>query len=124
MQIRRRVLDAEHPDTLESMKCLAAAYRNQGQWKEAEELEVQVMETSKRVLGEEHPHTLTCMANLAHTWKSPSRNEEAISLMEKCMELQKRILGPHNPNTKTSLEALNAWRMKVWRYESKAAFVL
>jgi hypothetical protein len=44
---------------------LASTYRNQGRWKEAEELEVQVMETRKRVLGQEHPDTLTSMGNLA-----------------------------------------------------------
>ena len=39
---------------------------NEGQW-EAEELEVQVMETGKRVLGAEHPDTLTIMHNIAFT---------------------------------------------------------
>jgi hypothetical protein len=60
-----RVLGEEHPDTLTSIDNLASTYRNQGRWKEAEELEVQVMETSSRVLGEEHPSTLTSMDNLA-----------------------------------------------------------
>ncbi|KAF1949884.1 hypothetical protein CC80DRAFT_598520 [Byssothecium circinans] len=40
------------------MANLASTYGNQGRWKEAEKLEVQVMETRKRVLGEEHPFTL------------------------------------------------------------------
>jgi len=40
--------------TLTSMANLASTYRNLGQWEEAEELEVQVMETRRRVLGEEH----------------------------------------------------------------------
>jgi hypothetical protein len=43
---------AEHPSTLTGMANLASTYRNQGRWKEAEELDVQVMETRKRVLGE------------------------------------------------------------------------
>ncbi|OHW96949.1 TPR domain protein, partial [Colletotrichum incanum] len=47
------------------MANLASTYWNQGRWKEAEELDVRVMETSSRVLGDEHPHTLTSMANLA-----------------------------------------------------------
>jgi hypothetical protein len=47
------------------MANLASTYRNQGRWKEAEELFVQVMETSLRVLGQEHPDTLTSMNNLA-----------------------------------------------------------
>jgi hypothetical protein len=45
---RKKVLGAEHPDTLTSMANLASTYRNQGRWKEAEELDVQVMETSLR----------------------------------------------------------------------------
>ncbi|KAF2268799.1 hypothetical protein CC78DRAFT_454713, partial [Lojkania enalia] len=55
------------------MANLASTYRNQGQWKEAEELEVQVMETRKRVLKDEHPHTLTSMANLASTYRNQGR---------------------------------------------------
>ncbi len=44
---------------------LAEVYYDEGRWKEAEELGVQVMETSRRVLGQEHPSTLTRIANLA-----------------------------------------------------------
>jgi Tetratricopeptide repeat len=58
------------PDTLTSMANLASTYRDQGQWKEAEGLEVQVMETKKRVLGAEHPDTLTSMAHLASTYRN------------------------------------------------------
>jgi hypothetical protein len=39
-----------------------------GQYKEAEELFVEVMETRKRVLSDEHPDTLSSMANLASTY--------------------------------------------------------
>jgi len=53
---------------LSSIAMVGLAYNLRGRWKEAEELEVQVMETSARVLGEEHPSTLTSMANLAHFW--------------------------------------------------------
>jgi len=38
------------------MENLASTYRNQGRWKEAEELAVLVMETRKRLLGESIPH--------------------------------------------------------------------
>jgi hypothetical protein len=70
MKMRKRVLGDEHSSTLTSMANLASTYINQGRWKEAEELEVQVMETSSRVLGDEHPNTLTSMANLAFTLQS------------------------------------------------------
>jgi hypothetical protein len=73
METSSRVLGAEHPDTLTSMANLASTYRNQGRWKEAEELEVQVIETSSRVLKAEHPETLTNTANLASTYKNQGR---------------------------------------------------
>ena len=69
METRKKVLGAEHPDTLASMANLASTFRNQGRWKEAEELEAQVIETRKRVLGREHPDTLTSINYLAFTWK-------------------------------------------------------
>jgi hypothetical protein len=45
LERHKRVLRRENPDTLTSMANLASTYRNQGRWKEAEDLEVQVMET-------------------------------------------------------------------------------
>ena len=49
MGTRRNTLGWEHPSTLTSKANLASTYRNQGRWKEAEELEVQVVEMSARV---------------------------------------------------------------------------
>ncbi|CAG8108423.1 unnamed protein product [Penicillium nalgiovense] len=64
---RMKVGGAEDEDTLASTTMLAEAYRLEGRWEEAEQLEVQVMETSKTKLGADHPSTLTSMANLAST---------------------------------------------------------
>ena len=44
-------LDIEDSNLLHTMNNLASTYWNQGRWKEAEELNVQVRETRKRVLG-------------------------------------------------------------------------
>jgi hypothetical protein len=51
METCKTKLGADHPDTLRSMANMAATYKNQGRWKEAEELQVQVMETHKTKLG-------------------------------------------------------------------------
>jgi hypothetical protein len=68
MERHKRVLGQENASTLTSMANLASTFWNQGHWKEAEDLDVQVIETFKRVLGAEHPDTLTNMANLASTF--------------------------------------------------------
>jgi hypothetical protein len=92
------------------MSNLASTYSNQGRWKVAEELQVQVMQTSKRVLGDEHPHTLTSMHNLAFTLQSQARRQEALALMETCFHSRQQILGKQHPYTQWSLDALNSWR--------------
>ncbi|KAF2194001.1 HET-domain-containing protein, partial [Zopfia rhizophila CBS 207.26] len=104
--IRKRVLGAEHPDTLTSIGRVAWTLSNQGRWKEAEELEVQVMETRKRVLGSEHPDTLTSMANLASTYRNQGRWKEAEELEVQVMETRKRVLGSEHPSTLSSMANL------------------
>ena len=64
MTARWEQLGGESEITLWSMAMVAFTYRNQGRWTEAEQLEVEVMETRKAVLGEEHADTLTSMGNL------------------------------------------------------------
>ncbi|KAK3380825.1 hypothetical protein B0H63DRAFT_474432 [Podospora didyma] len=91
------------------MANLASTYRNQGRWKEAEELGVQVMEIRKRVLGEEHPNTLASMANLAFTWKSQGRLDEALDVMCRCVEFQQQVLGLDHPNTVSNFSTLCGW---------------
>jgi hypothetical protein len=80
------------------MNNLASTYGNQGQWKEAEKLHVQVMEASKRLLGAGHPDTLRSMNNLALTYRDQAQWKEAEKLQVQVMEARKRLLGAEHPN--------------------------
>jgi hypothetical protein len=55
MDMRKKLLGAEHPHTFLSMGNLANIYGSQGRWNEAEQLEIQVMDMRKKLLGAEHP---------------------------------------------------------------------
>jgi Tetratricopeptide repeat len=70
VETRKRNLGAEDECTLGSMGDLAWFYMKQDRWEEAEELEVQVMETCKRVHGPKHRDTLTSMANLVLIYRN------------------------------------------------------
>ena len=107
--MRKILLGEDHPDTLNSMANLADLLFSQNRWKEAEELEIQVIEKRRRVLGEEHPDTLVIMHNLAMTWKSQGRNYDALKLMKDCVLLSKQVLGTDHPDTVKSLKRLNEW---------------
>lgn len=104
--------EEEGGDKLELVRKCAIALYNHGRWAEAEQLEVQVMETGKRVLGDEHPDTLTNIANLAFTLRDQGFHEKAILLLEKCCRMRQQILCPEHPDTVSSLEALQAWRVE------------
>ena len=93
METEKRVLGQEHPSTLTSMANLASTFLNQGRWKEAEELFVQVMETRMRVLGREHPSTLTSMTNPATTYMSQGRRTEAKGLQIEAVNQLRTTLG-------------------------------
>jgi tetratricopeptide (TPR) repeat protein len=93
-------------EMLNSMAWMASTLRHQGRWAEAEELEVQVMETRKTILGPEHPDTLTNMTNLASTLRNQGRWTEAEKLLVQVMETSKIELGLEHPSTLASMANL------------------
>lgn len=81
----------------------ARALLSDGRYNEAEELFLQVMETTKRVLGDEHPETLISMNNLSFIYSKQSQWKEAEELFVQVMEMRNRVLGDEHPNTLLSM---------------------
>jgi tetratricopeptide (TPR) repeat protein len=106
MDVRKKLLGAEHLYTLHSMANLASTYRNQGRWNEAEQLEVQVMDMKKKLLGAEHPDTLNSMANMAIIYNDQRRWNEAEQLQVQVMDMKKKLLGAEHPDTLNSISNL------------------
>lgn len=91
---------------LDSMSYLAIIYSKKGWWKEAEELEVQVIKSSKQVFGEEHPKTLISIYNLVSTYIDQGRWKEAEMLQIREMKISKKVLREENLNTLNSMHNL------------------
>ncbi|KAB8270025.1 purine and uridine phosphorylase [Aspergillus minisclerotigenes] len=77
-----------------------------GRWKEAEELQLQIVELCQQVLGPEHPDTLNSMHNLASTYRDQGRWKEAEKLEIQVVEFRKQVLGPEHPDTLNSMHNL------------------
>ncbi|PKY04544.1 violaceus kinesin [Aspergillus campestris IBT 28561] len=77
-----------------------------GRWKEAEELELQVLQLCKQVLGPEYPDTLMSMNDLATTYWNQGRWKEAEELEIQVLQLRKQALGLEHPDTLTSMNNL------------------
>jgi hypothetical protein len=74
---------------------LVSIYKDLGRWKEAEEMEVQVVEISSGGLGSEHPSTLTRMGGLATTYIHQARWKEAEKILLRVIQSLMRLGGEH-----------------------------
>jgi tetratricopeptide (TPR) repeat protein len=124
LEIRRRVLGEEHPDTLRSMGGMAVIYENKDRYDEAEKLHIKVLEIGRRVMGEEHPDTLRSMGNLANVYRDQGRYDEAEKLYKKTLESERRILGEEHPDTLWTMNDLGFMYRKQYRYnDAKPLYV-
>jgi eukaryotic-like serine/threonine-protein kinase len=106
LELRRRVLGPQHPDTLGAMNELGHTLRVEGQLTEAEKLLRQTLESDRRVLGPENPETLLCMNELANTLRDQGRLAESEKLRVETLAVQRRVLGPEHPDTLRSMNNL------------------
>ncbi|KAF8533445.1 hypothetical protein BDD12DRAFT_914106 [Trichophaea hybrida] len=102
---------------------LAATFSQQGRWKEAEKLEVEVVEMGKRILGLKHQFTLASMNNLASTYHHQRRWKEAEKLLIQAVEIGRVEFGEDHPSTIAYIASLAAIRQAELRHESDVKVV-
>jgi len=104
LELRRRVLGNENPQTLVTAYYLARVANDEGKYAEAETLQSQTLEIARRVLGPEHPDTLLVMKGLAVSYIFETKLAQAEPLNIQVVEIERRVLGPEHPET---LRAMN-----------------
>ena len=106
--------------------------QKQGYAKEAEVLQVKVLDTRNEIPGVEHPDVIRAMANLASTNWDLGKYVEAEKLEIQVLEARIRVLGVKHPDTIHAMANLAAtywnlgkyteqrnWISKFWRQESE-----
>ena len=99
VEIRARVLGAEHGNTMNAKTTLAQLLQAQGKLDEARPLYEQALEGRRRTLGSSHPDTLGSMWNLATFLEVVKERAAAAALLRECLEGRQRVLGPNHLNT-------------------------
>ena len=117
LDLRRRLLGEQHPDTLSIMNDLADLYQKQGKYAKAEPLFAQVLQARHRLLGDEHPDTLRSMSNLAYVYMDQGKYGLAEPLYAKALQFQRRVLGNDDPSTLITMSSLAV----LYRSEGKRA---
>ena len=104
LDIRRRVLGDDHPDTAVILNNLALLYRDQGHFAQAEPLLEQALDIRRRVLGNDHVSTAGSLNNLAEFYKAQGHFATAEPLYIEAVEIAERVWGGEHPNTKIMRE--------------------
>jgi tetratricopeptide (TPR) repeat protein len=97
---RKRVLGADHPDTLVTQHNLATAYREAGNLDRAIPLLEMTLGARERSLGIDHPQTLNSRHGLAGLYEEAGELDRASELYESALRGAERVMGPDHPDTR------------------------
>src|SRR5262249_36620630 len=90
LEIKRRVLGPEHPNTLETLSSVASMYQQQGRYGLAEIQAAQALTGRRRALGSEHPETMASAADLALAYQSQRKFAECAALAREALEFDRK----------------------------------
>jgi serine/threonine protein kinase/tetratricopeptide (TPR) repeat protein len=123
LAVRRQTLGFDHPETLATMKNLAAAHHDAGDSKDAMALREEILERTKEKLGPAHASTLLAMNELASEYQDAGRLGEAMSLLEETRARRLTELGIDHPDTLASMHNLALVYRDAGRMEDAAALL-
>jgi tetratricopeptide (TPR) repeat protein len=120
---RQAKLGADHPDTLNTLSFLAAAYGTTGKLHEMITLLERIRDTQVKTLGPDHPDTLITLMGLAGAYRAKGR-PEAIALFEEVRDAQIKKLGADHPDTLNTMACLAATYLAAGRQPEAAIALL
>lgn len=106
LELSRRALGPDNPQTLEIMMSLAWLKAEEGKYVEAERLSREALEGNRRVLGPGNKETLNAMNDLAIVYLDEAKYAQAESLLTEAVEIGRRRLGPEDQVTLRSMSNL------------------
>ncbi len=96
LEIRFRILGQEHPDTLLTMRHLAATLGDDGDLAEAAKMNRRLLELQRLVLGPRNPETMKTIHNLASVSNNLGRYAEAEQGFREALDIARDAMGPEH----------------------------
>jgi CHAT domain-containing protein/Tfp pilus assembly protein PilF len=98
IEIRERVLGADHLEVAYSLNDLGVTYYTKGAYAKAGPLFQRAFEIKEKTLGPEHPEVASALNNLAIFYFHSSDYSRAESLFERALAMTEKALGPDHPD--------------------------
>jgi tetratricopeptide (TPR) repeat protein len=106
LEVRRKVLGAEHPDIAYSYDKLAFTFASQGKYAAAEEACRKALAIRRTALGEEHPDTATSYNGLGYNLNAQGKYAAAEESLRKGLAIRLGVFGEKHPYTAQSCNSL------------------
>jgi len=116
LEICRKVLGNEHPDTASCLDYLAKLYNLMGDSTKAEPLCRQSLEICQKVLGDNHPDTAASLNHLASMYCSRGENSTAEPLYRQGLGIYMQVFGNEHRDTAMNLNNLGAMYQSMGDY--------
>ncbi len=121
LEIRKRLLGQEHPDSIMSVSNFAFLLQQKGNYAEAERLFREVLALRRRLLGDEHPQVADGLNNLAVLLHDRGEYAEAEPLMREALAISRVVLGHEHVDVIRGLNNLAALLVRKGDYFSAEA---
>ncbi len=106
LEIRERLLGAEHPNVASTLNNLASIYRNQGEFDKALELQQRALSIVEKTMGTEHPNVASALNGLATIYSDKGNYDMAETLYRQSLDIFEKTLGAEHPNVASLLHNL------------------
>jgi tetratricopeptide (TPR) repeat protein len=106
LELRRRLLTDDHPDTATSYNNVAYNFNAQGKYAAAQPLLEKALEIRRRLFTDSHPDTAASYNNVAANLDDQGKYAVAQPLLEKALEIRRRLLTDDHPDTAASYNNL------------------
>ena len=106
LDIREKVLGAEHPDIAHSLNHLAELYRIQGKYDQAEPLYQKALSICEQTLGPSHLDVAIILTYLAGLCRAQGKYLQAEPLFQRALNIREQALEPEHPDIAHSLNHL------------------
>jgi non-specific serine/threonine protein kinase/serine/threonine-protein kinase len=116
LDLRRRELGDQHPETLNSLRLVATLAWYQGRYAEAETLMTRLLPLQQRQAGEEAPATLACLNVLASSLAYQGKHAQAEAIFAKLLSLDQRVLGAEDSRTLYVMNNLAALKFREGKF--------
>jgi len=113
LELRERILGAEHPDVATSLSNLALVFADKGDLAKARALHERALALRERTLGPEHPNVASSLDNVGGMARAMGEYETARALHERALGIWERTVGPEHPGVALCLNNLAVVQLRL-----------